>query len=86
MPSATVSVLIRKLMNPGPATSADAIPAARRSISSITRTARSRGFTPRRLDALTGNVSRVAATIVDDIVDAGECDAVTAISARLSKR
>jgi cytochrome P450 len=43
----------------------------------------SRGFTPRRLDALTGNVSRVAATIVDDIVDAGECDAVTAISARL---
>jgi cytochrome P450 len=43
----------------------------------------SRGFTPRRLDALTENVARVAATIVDDIIDAGECDAVTAISARL---
>ncbi|WP_028937672.1 cytochrome P450 [Pseudonocardia spinosispora] len=43
----------------------------------------SRGFTPRRLDALTENVGRVASTIVDDIIDAGECEAVRSISARL---
>ncbi|NMI00954.1 cytochrome P450 [Pseudonocardia acidicola] len=43
----------------------------------------SRGFTPRRLAMLTDEVERTARAIVDDIIDAGECDAVTAISARL---
>ncbi|QJY46415.1 cytochrome P450 [Pseudonocardia broussonetiae] len=43
----------------------------------------SRGFTPRRLAALTDEVQATATAIVDDIVDAGEVDAVTAISARL---
>lgn len=43
----------------------------------------SRGFTPKRLAALAGDVERTAAQIVDDLLDAGECDAVTAISARL---
>jgi methyl-branched lipid omega-hydroxylase len=43
----------------------------------------SRGFTPRRLGALTDDVQRTARSIVDDVIDAGECDAVTAISARL---
>jgi cytochrome P450 len=43
----------------------------------------SRGFTPRRLAALTDDVQRTARTIVDDVIDQGECDAVSAISARL---
>ncbi|MBW0091849.1 cytochrome P450 [Pseudonocardia sp. KRD-184] len=43
----------------------------------------SRGFTPRRLAALTDEVQATATAIVDDVVDAGEVDAVTAISARL---
>ena len=43
----------------------------------------SRGFTPRRLDALTENVSRLAIRIVDDVIEHGECDAVEEISARL---
>lgn len=43
----------------------------------------SRGFTPRRLAALTDEVQATATRIVDDIIDAGECDAVSAISARL---
>jgi methyl-branched lipid omega-hydroxylase len=43
----------------------------------------SRGFTPKRLGALTDDVQRTARAIVDDVIDAGECDAVTAISARL---
>lgn len=43
----------------------------------------SRGFTPRRLDGLLADVAVTAAAIVDDIIDAGECDAVGAISARL---
>lgn len=44
----------------------------------------SRGFTPRRLDALTDSVAELAAKIVDDVVEAGvEFDAVTEISARL---
>ncbi|MFC4942663.1 cytochrome P450 [Pseudonocardia sp. GCM10023141] len=43
----------------------------------------SRGFTPKRLGDLMDDVSSTAATIVDDVIDAGECDAVTAISARL---
>jgi cytochrome P450 len=43
----------------------------------------SRGFTPKRLAALTDDVQATATRIVDDVIDAGECDAVTAISARL---
>lgn len=43
----------------------------------------SRGFTPRRLAALTDEVQATATRIVDDVIDAGECDAVTAISSRL---
>jgi methyl-branched lipid omega-hydroxylase len=43
----------------------------------------SRGFTPRRLAGLTDEVQRTARTIVDDVIDQGECDAVGAISARL---
>ncbi|MDN5747590.1 MAG: cytochrome P450, partial [Pseudonocardia sp.] len=43
----------------------------------------SRGFTPRRLAALTDDVAATATRIVDDVVDSGECDAVSAISARL---
>ena len=43
----------------------------------------SRGFTPRRLAALTGEVERTARAIVDDVIDQGGCDAVGAISARL---
>jgi methyl-branched lipid omega-hydroxylase len=43
----------------------------------------SRGFTPRRLAALTADVERTARAIVDDVLAEGECDAVTAISARL---
>ena len=43
----------------------------------------SRGFTPRRLAALSEEVARTATTIVDDLLEAGECDAVEQISARL---
>jgi len=43
----------------------------------------SRGFTPRRLADLAWVVDRTAAAIVDDLVAAGECDAVETISARL---
>jgi cytochrome P450 len=43
----------------------------------------SRGFTPKRLAGLTDEVQRTATAIVDDVIDQGECDAVTAISARL---
>ena len=43
----------------------------------------SRGFTPKRLAGLTDDVVHTARTIVDDVIDAGECDAVPAISARL---
>jgi cytochrome P450 len=43
----------------------------------------SRGFTPRRLAGLTEEVERTARTIVDDVIDTGACDAVSAISARL---
>jgi cytochrome P450 len=43
----------------------------------------SRGFTPRRLADLTDEVQRTARAIVDDVIDQGECDAVSAISARL---
>jgi methyl-branched lipid omega-hydroxylase len=43
----------------------------------------SRGFTPKRLAALTEEVQRTASRIVDDALAQGECDAVAAISARL---
>jgi cytochrome P450 len=43
----------------------------------------SRGFTPRTLDSLTDNVASVARRIVDDLLERGECDAVTDIAARL---
>ncbi|MCO1655011.1 cytochrome P450 [Pseudonocardia sp. S2-4] len=43
----------------------------------------SRGFTPRRLSLLTEDVHRVATQIVDDVIEKGECDAVTEISAKL---
>ncbi len=43
----------------------------------------SRGFTPKRLADLTDEVQATATRIVDDVIDAGECDAVSAISARL---
>ena len=43
----------------------------------------SRGFTPRRLAGLTGEVQRTATAIVDDLIAAGGGDAVTTISARL---
>jgi len=43
----------------------------------------SRGFTPRRLATLGVEIERAARTIVDDVVDVGDCDAVPAISARL---
>ncbi len=43
----------------------------------------SRGFTPKRLSDLMDDVSGTARAIVDDVIDKGECDAVTEISARL---
>ncbi|MCF7553062.1 cytochrome P450 [Pseudonocardia sp. WMMC193] len=43
----------------------------------------SRGFTPRRLGMLVEDVERAATRIVDDVIDRGECDAVTEISAVL---
>lgn len=43
----------------------------------------SRGFTPRRLGLLTEDVAATARRIVDDVIDRGECDAVTEIAARL---
>jgi len=43
----------------------------------------SRGFTPRRLAQLTDEVATTATKIVDDVIDRGECDAVTEIAARL---
>jgi methyl-branched lipid omega-hydroxylase len=43
----------------------------------------SRGFTPKRLATLTDEVQTTARHIVDDVIDAGGCDAVRSISARL---
>ncbi len=43
----------------------------------------SRGFTPKRLASLTDEVRATATRIVDELIDAGGGDAVTAISARL---
>jgi methyl-branched lipid omega-hydroxylase len=43
----------------------------------------SRGFTPKRLAALTEEVQRTATQIVDEALAMGECDAVRSIAARL---
>jgi cytochrome P450 len=42
-----------------------------------------RGFTRRRVQDLLDTVRRTATAIVDDVLDAGRCDAVTDIAARL---
>ncbi|MBP2365744.1 cytochrome P450 [Pseudonocardia parietis] len=46
----------------------------------------SRGFTPRRLAGLQGTLERTASEIVDDLLSAGECEGVEAVSARLPLR
>ena len=46
----------------------------------------SRGFTPKMLDSLKGQVERAAVEIVDDIVERGECDFVTDVAALLPLR
>ncbi|GLU48011.1 cytochrome P450 [Nocardiopsis ansamitocini] len=43
----------------------------------------SRGFTPRMLAKLDADIQRVAARIIDDLLDTGPCDFVPAVSARL---
>jgi cytochrome P450 len=43
----------------------------------------SRGFTPRMLARVEGDVRRSAARIVDAVIEKGECDFVTEIAARL---
>ncbi|MQA15782.1 MAG: cytochrome P450, partial [Pseudonocardiaceae bacterium] len=43
----------------------------------------SRGFTPRRIAALHGDVEHAATAIVDEVIERGECDVVTDIAARL---
>ncbi len=43
----------------------------------------SRGFTPKRLAALTEEVQRTATQIVDEALEMGQCDAVRSIAARL---
>ena len=46
----------------------------------------SRGFTPRQLETMRADVEGVAAGIVDEIIDRGECDFVTEVAARLPLR
>ena len=46
----------------------------------------SRGFTPRQLELMKADVEGVAAGIVDDVVERGECDFVTEVAARLPLR
>jgi cytochrome P450 len=46
----------------------------------------SRGFTPRQLELMRTDVEGVAAGIVDEIIDRGECDFVTEVAARLPLR
>src|SRR5690606_34576756 len=43
----------------------------------------SRGFTPRMIAGLTDTIEKRAAAIVDDIVDAGECEFVEQVAMRL---
>ncbi len=43
----------------------------------------SRGFTPRNAQALAGRIAELAAEIVDDVVERGECDFVHDIAGRL---
>jgi cytochrome P450 len=43
----------------------------------------SRGFTPRLIQRVEQDVRRAAASIVDDVIERGECDFVTEIAARL---
>ena len=46
----------------------------------------SRGFTPKQLNDAMSSVERIAAEIVDDIIDKGECDFVTDVAALLPLR
>jgi methyl-branched lipid omega-hydroxylase len=46
----------------------------------------SRGFTPRQLETMRADVEGVAAGIVDEIIEQGECDFVTEVAARLPLR
>jgi methyl-branched lipid omega-hydroxylase len=46
----------------------------------------SRGFTPRQLETMRADVEGVAAGIVDEIIERGECDFVTEVAARLPLR
>ena len=46
----------------------------------------SRGFTPRQLDQMKGDVEATAAGIVDDVIDRGEGDFVTDVAATLPLR
>lgn len=46
----------------------------------------SRGFTPKQLDAMKGDVERTAAGILDDVIERGEGDFVTDIAAILPLR
>lgn len=46
----------------------------------------SRGFTPRQLETMRADVEGVAAGIVEDIIERGECDFVTEVAARLPLR
>jgi cytochrome P450 len=43
----------------------------------------SRGFTPKNAQLLTGRIAELAGEIIDDVVDAGECDFVRDIAGRL---
>jgi cytochrome P450 len=46
----------------------------------------SRGFTPRQLETMRADVEGVAAGIVDELIEQGECDFVTEVAARLPLR
>src|SRR5918994_372827 len=46
----------------------------------------SRGFTPRQLETMKADVEGVAAGIVDEMIERGECDFVTEVAARLPLR
>ncbi len=46
----------------------------------------SRGFTPKQLDSMKADVESIAAGIVDDVIEQGECDCVTNVAATLPLR